>query len=422
MARVVIGGGGVGGLAAALCLHHLGIGDVVVLEAAQNIEPLGVGLNILPNAVRVLRDLEVLDQLSVQAIHTSELRYYNCHGDLIWAEPRGVAAGYIVPQLSIHRGDLHGVLLATVRDRLGYQAVLTGASITGVAEDETGVHARVEHADGSFSTISGDLMIGADGMNSTVRAALWPEEGAPARNGVAMWRGTSWTEPFLDGRTMIVSGDDVRRIVLYPVRADGRSGRVMVNWVAAQPAPGGLSLRSGGPSDPERFWSSFDVWSFDWLDISAIIAASEQVHEYPMEDRDPLPRWTCGRVTLLGDAAHAMYPMGSNGATQAVMDGWVLARALAEHDSHDEALLAYETERRPITTELQIKNRSMGPEAVISVAHERAPHGFVNVNDVFTPGELAAISQKYAVVGNFDIDSVNRHSGPENPPEVRRKT
>ncbi|SFR28699.1 2-polyprenyl-6-methoxyphenol hydroxylase [Lentzea waywayandensis] len=420
MARTVIAGAGIGGLVAALSLHHRGINDIVVLEAAQHIEPLGVGLNILPNAVQVLRDLNVLDQLLPQAVQTSELRYYNCHGDLIWAEPRGTAAGYVVPQLSIHRGDLHGVLLATVRERLGYKAVVIGAAITDVVEDEAGAHARVGHADGTFTAFYGDLVIGADGIDSAVRTALWPDQGAPARNGVVMWRGTSWTEPFLDGRTMIVSGDDVRRIVLYPIRTDEKSGRVMVNWVAAQPSLGGTSPRTGGPSDVGRLSSSFAVWNFDWLDISAIIAKSEQVHEYPMQDRDPLPRWTSGRVTLLGDAAHAMYPMGSNGATQAVMDAWVLATALAEHDSLDGALLAYETERRPITTELQIKNRSMGPEAVITVAHERAPHGFANVNDVFTQGELAAISQKYALAGNFDVDSVNRRTGPEISPEARR--
>lgn len=415
--RTVIVGAGIGGLAAALSLHSREIGDIVVFEAAQDIEPLGVGLNILPNAAQVLDDLDVLDQLSTRAISTSELRYYNCRGDLIWSEPRGVAAGYVVPQLSIHRGDLHGVLLAAVRERLGHLAVVTGASITDVASDHTGTHVRVEHADGAWSTVRGDLVIGADGIDSTVRAALWPSEGALANNGLVMWRGTSWTEPFLDGRTMIVSGDDVRRIVLYPIRTDEKSGRVLVNWVAAQPATGDLSPFAGGPSDLERFWSSFDVWDFDWLDISGIITTSEQVHEYPMRDCDPLPRWTSGRVTLLGDAAHAMYPMGSNGATQAVMDAWVLAKTLAEHDSLDDALLAYEIERRPITTELQIKNRSMGPEAAITVAHERAPHGFTDVNDVFTDGELAAISRRYALTGNFDIDSVNRSSGPE----VRQK-
>lgn len=405
--RVLIAGAGIGGLAAALSLHRAGVDEIVVLEAAERIEPIGVGLNILPNATRVLDELGVLDPLSTKAVRTSELCYYNCHGDLVWSEPRGVAAGYHWPQLSVHRGDLQRELLAAVRERLGAQTVMTGAAVIGVTVGERHSGVDVAHADGTRTALTGDVVIGADGIDSAVRAALYPDEGAAQANGVVMWRGTSRVPPFLDGTTMIVSGDDTRRIVLYPIRRTD-SGDVMVNWVAAQPAPGGVVPRPGRPGDLVRFHDTFDAWRFDWLDIPGIISAADELWEYPMLDRNPLPRWTFGRVTLLGDAAHAMYPMGSNGATQAIVDARALADALAGHDCVEDALRAYETARRPVTTQLQISNRHMGPESVITIAHQRAPHGFSDVGEVFTPQELAAISRQYARTGRFDIDSVNR--------------
>ncbi|TWP54017.1 flavin-dependent oxidoreductase [Lentzea tibetensis] len=405
--RVLIVGAGIGGLTTALSLHRTGVHDVVVLEAAARIAPLGVGVNILPNATRVLDELGILEPLLAKATRTGELRYYNCRGDLIWREPRGLAAGYRWPQLSVHRVDLQAELLAAVRERLGERVVVTGALVTGVAVGEHGSSVEVEHADDGCVVVSGDVVIGADGIDSAVRAVLYPDEGAAPGNGVVMWRGTSWVPPFLDGTTMIVSGDDSRRIVLYPIRrAD--TGNVMVNWVCAQPAPDGVVPRSGRTGDLARFRESFDAWRMNWLDIPGIIAAADEMHEYPMLDRDPLPRWTFGRVTLLGDAAHAMYPMGSNGATQAIVDAHALAHALAGHDHVEDGLRAYEAERRPVTTRLQISNRGMGPESVITIAHQRAPHGFADISEVFTPDELAAISAQYARTGRFDVDSVNR--------------
>ncbi|WP_190812454.1 flavin-dependent oxidoreductase [Saccharopolyspora pogona] len=409
--RALIVGAGIGGLTAALCLHNAGVDDVVILEAAESIDPLGVGLNILPNAVRVLSELGVFESLATKAIRTSDLRYYNCHGNLIWSEPRGSTAGYSWPQLSVHRGDLQLALLEAVLDRLGEQAVITGSPVGAVHGGNGRASVEVTRTDGTSAALEGDLVIGADGIDSAVRGGLYPDEESAPGNGMVMWRGTSWVQPFLDGRSMIVSGDDVRRIVLYPIRQAHDTADVLVNWVAAQPAHGELPV-SGGRVDLARFRESFDTWWFDWLDIPGIIAAASEMYEYPMVDRDPLPRWTFGRVTLLGDAAHAMYPMGSNGATQAITDARALGNALVEYDSLDEALFAYEAERRPITTQLQISNRNMGPESVITVAHQRAPDGFSDVSEVFTPNELAAVSQNYARTGRFSIDWVNTNTNP----------
>ncbi|SDN04753.1 flavin-dependent oxidoreductase [Allokutzneria albata] len=409
MPRVLVVGAGVGGLTAALALHRSGL-NVRVVEAASCVAPIGVGLNILPNAVRELAALGLLDKLAESAVATKQLAFYNRYGDLIWQEPRGLDAGYRWPQFSIHRGDLVRVLLDAVRARLGADAVITGARLASHTDGPNGpVVARLAHPDGRRTTLEADVLVGADGIHSTVRAALYPDEGPPPWNGLVMWRGTTWGQPFLTGSSMIVTGDDVRRVVLYPVRRDPASGRVLINWVAAAPS---TTVPDAAPSPRKRVpvsaaMAEFGDWRFPWLDIGGVLAATKEVFEYPMLDRDPLSRWSVGRTTLLGDAAHPMYPAGSNGATQAVVDACALADALSQHSPATAALAEYERIRRPVTTEIQTSNRRMGPEVVITMAHQRAPNGFTDIDEVISPAELAGISARYASTGRFDIDTVN---------------
>lgn len=401
--NVLIAGAGIGGLTTALCLHAVGIEDLRVVEAASEIRPLGVGLNILPNAVAVLAELGLYERLAQQAVLTEELALYHRRGDLIWRESRGLTAGYRLPQLSIHRGYLQAVLLDAVRRRLGPDAVRLGCRVTGRAALPHG-RVRVQLPSTALDV---DVLVGADGIRSAVRASLYPQEGTPPGNGMVMWRGTSWGAPFLTGRSMIVTGDDRHRIVLYPIRRDPAAGGALINWVAARPrlpGDGGLPRRDNRSS----LLDYFGDWRFDWLDIPRIFNSSGDVHLYAIEDRDPLPRWTHGRTTLLGDAAHAMYPMGSNGATQAIVDADTLARLLADGKTPDEALAAYESDRRPAMTALQRSNRETGPEIVITIAHQRAPDGFSDINDVIPAAELAAISRRYARTGGFDVATVNR--------------
>jgi 2-polyprenyl-6-methoxyphenol hydroxylase-like FAD-dependent oxidoreductase len=409
--KILIAGAGIGGLTAALSLHAAGFTEVQILEAARSLRPLGVGLNILPNAVRELTDLGLYDQLAAAAVTTRELAFYSRHGQFIWREPRGLAAGYHWPQLSIHRGHLQAVLAQVVRQRLGAAAIATQSRVVGFTQpSERTVSVTVERTGSGTTDFSDvDLLIGADGIHSAVRASLYPGEGPPPCNGLMMWRGITWAEPFLDGKSMLVTGDDVHRIVLYPI-AEGVNGRVLTNWVAARPDDSDL----GGRGDWNREVSVSEVldhfgnWRFDWLDIRAILSTAVKTYRYPMVDRDPLPRWTYGRVTLLGDAAHAMYPMGSNGATQSIIDARVLARALAATGGDiPQALTAYEAERRHAMTLLQASNRQDGPEAVIATVHRRAPEGFDHLHDVISEQELAEVSARYARTGGFDVESVN---------------
>ncbi|GIJ50365.1 flavin-dependent oxidoreductase [Virgisporangium aliadipatigenens] len=408
--RVVIAGAGIGGLTLALSLHAAGLRDVRLLEAAPRIDPLGVGLNILPSAVRELFELGLGDRLVEVSVRTGALSYYDRHGNLIWTEPRGLAAGYRWPQLSVHRGLLQSVLHDAVRERLGADAVRTDCRVRDLTVG-TGVRVEVEHSSaGDTSTVDADVLVGADGIHSAVRGVLYPRESEPPWNGLLVWRGAVRRRPFLDGNTMIIAGDERRRAVVYPMTGLDPAGTVLMNWALARPAGEEERPRRADwnrPVPPEAFLDAFADLSFDWLDVPALVRACGTGLEYPMVDREPLPRWSFGPVTLLGDAAHAMYPMGSNGATQSVLDARVLAAHLAGDPDVTRALRGYERERRPITTALQEAGRRMGPEQVITLAAQRAPDGFTHVHDVIPAAELAAISHRYAHTGAFDVETVN---------------
>ena len=418
--RVLIAGGGIGGLAVALSLHAVGVTDVTIVEKAAGFDAAGVGLNLLPNAVRELTDLGLGEQLGHGAVATQELKLVSRFGKLIWSEPRGLAAGHRWPQLSVHRGHLQSVLLQAVRERLGCDAVVSGVSLSSFAPRPGGkVRVVLQRAGtGETEARDADLLIGADGIRSAVRACAYPREGAPPGNGMVLWRGTSWAEPYLTGASMVVTGTDTERIVLYPIaKRPGRSG-ALINWVVARPAAKTLDGHDGWRKQVavSEVLDHFGGWRFDWLDIPAILGAAESVYRCPMQDRDSLPCWTFGQATLLGDAAHAMYPVGSNGATQAIVDARALAAALAGVGDIPQALARYEAERRPAMTQLQASNRQGGPETAITVVHRRAPSGFDNLRDVISRRELAAISANYAETAGFDVDHVNgqRPPSPEN--------
>ncbi|WP_440071641.1 flavin-dependent oxidoreductase [Streptosporangium sp. OZ121] len=378
---IVIAGGGIGGLAAALSLHAAGFENLTVHEAAREIRPLGVGINLLPHAVRELTELGLADRLAAIGVATAELAYFDRYGSAIWSEPRGVDAGYRWPQYSVHRGRLQMMLLDAVIERLGPRSVVTGSRVTGPGTE--------------------DLLIGADGIHSAIRARLFPGEGPPPWNGLILWRGTTYGAPFLTGRSMIMVGDGTQKFVAYPIETGERT---LINWIAEKPSGGAAPGRGdwNRPADLAEVEEHFADWRFDWLDVPRIIAGAETAYEYPMVDRDPLPHWTEGNVTLLGDAAHAMYPIGSNGASQAIIDARVLAHSLAHGD-----LAAYEAVRRPATTTLQLANRRMGPEIVMKLAHERAPGGFDDIEQVIPYAERAEIAASYKRTAGFDPDSLN---------------
>jgi 5-methylphenazine-1-carboxylate 1-monooxygenase len=409
---ILIIGGGIAGLTAALSLHQVGV-PCRVFETVSAPRPLGVGINLLPHAVRELTELGLADVLADTGIPTAELAYYSKRGQRIWSEPRGRDAGYNWPQYSIHRGLLQLMLLQAARDRLGAGNILTGYHLTAWGETAAGVTAHfIDKRSGArLPDETGDLLIGADGVHSAVRQTLYPHEGPPLWNGAILWRGTTRAAPFLTGRSMIMAGHEFQKFVAYPIaRAEAAQGEATINWIAERKFRPDHAWqredwnRAGNLSD---FLPAFDGWHFDWLDVPAVIQGADACFEYPMVDRDPLDRWTFSRTTLIGDAAHPMYPIGSNGASQGILDARFLAREIRRAGPTTQALLAYEAERRPATSKIVLANRANGPEQVMQLVEQRAPGGFTRIGDVLTPQELQETAARYKQVAGFDRDALN---------------
>ena len=409
---VLIAGAGMGGLTLALSLHQIGI-PCRVFESVREIKALGVGINILPHACRELVDLGLEDTMDATAIRTKELAYFSKHGKQIWSEPRGLEAGYRWPQFSIHRGELQMILLEAAKERIGAENILTGHHLADWEETPAGIRARfIDKESGrDLGTHEGSLLIAADGIHSTIRAKFFPNEGPPKWNGRILWRGVTLGEPFLSGRTMIMAGYQALKFVCYPIsKAASETGRPMINWIAEREFDPGYQWRRedyNRAAKLEEFLPWFEGWNFDWLDVPGLIRNAEYAFEFPLVDRDPLDSWTRGRVTLMGDAAHPMYPIGSNGASQAILDACVLAREILALGQTHEALFAYEAERRPATTELVLLNRRNGPEQVMQMVEERAPNGFGVVTEVLSQAELEEIANNYKRVAGFQVEALN---------------
>ncbi|WP_055701288.1 MULTISPECIES: flavin-dependent oxidoreductase, partial [Streptomyces] len=418
MIDVLVAGAGIGGLTTALSLHAAGI-DVRVVDAVDELRPVGVGINLLPHAVRELTELGLGGELAATAVAPDEMVHFDRHGNRIWAEPRGRSLGYRWPQYSIHRGALQLLLLDAVRDRLGDHAVRTGTAFVRLAERE-GSALRVILRDVRRAreyAVRVRALVGADGLHSAVRGMLHHGEGPPLWNGIRMWRGTVDWHPVLGGRTVAVAGSNATaKLVVYPIsRPAQERGRALLNWVAEVRFPLTHHHGMAGPADWNRSGRLSDVlphyagWRVGDLDVPAMLAATRHILEYPMVDRDPLARWGRGPVTLLGDAAHPMYPVGSNGGTQAILDARVLARCLAHTSPDREAgLRAYEEVRRDAVNAIVLANRDMPADRILQAVAERAPDGFDHVEDVLTPEELAFLDEAYRRTTGVDVTELNR--------------
>jgi 5-methylphenazine-1-carboxylate 1-monooxygenase len=410
---VLIAGAGIGGLTLALMLHKRGLRSII-FEQATEIRELGVGINTLPHAIKELAALDLLPALDKVAIRTKELIYINRHGQEVWREPRGLDGGFEFPQFSIHRGRYQKLLHDAVVERLGVDAVRTGLRLAGFVQDEGGVTAHFTDARFGASSVTqrGDVLIAADGIHSVARRHFYPKEGPPSWQGVLMWRGAADWKPYLSGRSMYIGGGMGAKFTLYPIAEGSTPGTLLTNWAISirvadgtQPPPKESWSRLGRMEEVVPFARRFKVPD---VDVEGLVRATPACYEYPMCDRDPLPRWSFGRVTLLGDAAHPMYPVGSNGAAQATLDARCLADCLKKAEHPMQALHAYEAERLSKTAEIVRLNRSGGPERVIDEVERLAPAGFDYVDRVLSYAEREAIVRGYAGKAGFTQAQVNR--------------
>ncbi len=407
--KIVIAGAGIGGLTAAMCLHRAGF-DVEVFEAVNELRPLGVGINIQAGAVRILSALGLEPALAATGIETRELRYANRHGQTIWADPRGRHAGLPWPQFSIHRGELQMILFEGARRMLGADKIRFGHRLAGFEQRGDGVLAHF-----GARTVECDILIGADGIHSAVRAQLFPHEGPPKWQGILMWRGVTVGKPYLGGATMVQAGHHTQKFVCYPIsRAHAERGEALINWIC--------DLYQGEHATPPRedwnkpgkledFLPRYRDWDFGWLDVPEVIRSAHAIFEFPMVDRDPLPRWSHGRITLLGDAAHPMYPIGSNGASQSIIDGEAITQELSAGDDPEKALRRYEERRLPPMARIVESNRRKGIDLMLDIVEQRAPQGFSDLESVLPADELERIVGDYKKLAAQDRETLMRLAG-----------
>ena len=407
---VLIAGGGIAGLTMALTCHEIGV-PVRVLESVRSIAPLGVGINLQPNAIRELFDLGFADDLDQIGIEATEWALVGRGGNDVWSEDRGRAAGYRWPQYSVHRGRLQMLLYEAVLDRLGPEAVLTGHRVTGYRNTGDGVTVHVDTRDGSTTEITGDVLFAADGLHSAVRAQMHPTQPDPHWGGQILWRGASSGPPIRSGACFTLVGTLSQRFVHYPISAvDPQTGLQLQNWIAeltVDPADGYEASSWNQSAHIDSFLPAFDDWVFDWLDIPSLVRGAPEVWEFPMVDRDPVETWVDGRVCLIGDAAHVMYPVGSNGASQAIVDARVMGAKLVEHGVGIDALRAFEDQLLEPLSQLVLRNRGHGPIGILGLVDERCGGYFDNIDDVIERHEVEEFMQRYKAAAGFAMESLN---------------
>jgi 5-methylphenazine-1-carboxylate 1-monooxygenase len=405
---VFIAGGGIAGLTLGLTLHQIGV-PFHIYESTNEIKPLGVGINLQPNAVRELLDLGLADELDAIGVKTRQYGFYSKLGKTIWEEPRGIWAGYSWPQYSVHRGQLQVMLHDALIKRAGPDCITTGARAIGFENTAEGARLQLD----GRPPVHGSLLIAADGIHSALRKQIAPHEGEPIWNGRILWRATTYGPAYFGGAAMVMIGHDHLRFVSYPLSDPDADGNAVINWIAEKSFDPSTSWKKedwNRAADIADFLPDFTDWRFDWIDVPALIEGAEIVYEYPMVDRDPLPQWSFGNVTLMGDAAHPTYPVGSNGASQAIVDARVIGAMMLEHGNTSAALQAYEDIVRPVATNVGRANRaSGGPDAVLQQVEDLCGGDFDDINDVIPRANLAAHAEKYKTLAGFSVEALNAH-------------
>lgn len=409
--RIIIAGGGIGGLTLALTMHQIGV-PFVVLESAREMCPVGVGINVQPNAVRELFDLGIDSKaLDTIGLPVKEWALVGLNGNEVYAESRGTDAGYLWPQYAAHRGQLHMLLYQTLITRAGKESVVLGAKVKGYSQPASGdVVVNVGNSDGSSNELIGSLLIGADGIHSAVRSQMHPDQPPIHWGGAVLWRGTVRAKPLRTESSFVGLGTHQHRMIIYPISKTDADGKALINWIAEIT----MDNTDGWPSDSwfqeahlESFAHHFDEFQYDWLDVPAMLRSADCAYMNPMIDRNPVSTWVDGSVALMGDAAHAMYPTGSNGASQAIVDARVIGAAFLEHGVTSTALSAYDDRLCSKVSELVLRNRSAGPFGLLNILNDRCGGVFDDIESVLPLEERNEFMEKYKVAAGFAIETLN---------------
>ncbi|MEM6941304.1 MAG: flavin-dependent oxidoreductase [Pseudomonadota bacterium] len=419
---VLIAGGGIAGLALGLTCHQIGV-PFKIFESARYVRPLGVGINLQPAAVRELHDLGLADALASIGVETRDYGMHARFGQDVWTEPRGRFAGYHWPQYSVHRGALLMLLYETLIDRAGTTCIEPGWRATGFESQSGGATLHLESASEGQRAETGDIVIGADGIHSAIRAQIAPDEGPPIWGGNILWRGTTRAKPFKSGASMVLIGYPGLRFVSYPITPPHpKTGEATVNWICNLKMSEGAAFRKEDwtrAADLADFLPHYASFDLDWIDIPGLITGADEVLEYPLVDRDPLPCWRSSKVSLMGDAAHAAYPSGSNGAGAAILDARTLGAALVQHGCTEAALHVYEAEMRPMTSAVTLANRAAGPDAILDEVDRRSGGRFERVQEVMSAEELQAHAEDYKMMAGTSVRQTNQKP-PIIPPEAQQ--
>jgi len=412
---VIIAGAGIGGLTLALTLHEIGV-PCQVLESVPTLKPLGVGINLQPNAVRELYGMGLGPaQLDGIGIQTQEWALVGLNGKDVYSEPRGLKAGYRWPQYSVHRGGLQMLLYRAVVERLGADAVLTGVRVTGYRNRGAGVTVLAEGRE-----IEGSLLVGADGLHSAVRAQMHPKQPPIHWGGAIMWRGVTRGKPIRTGASFVGLGTHRQRVVFYPISRAGADGLADINWVAEITVDNAGGWQNGDWNKKvghDAFIHHFERWTHDWIDIPAMLRGAGDVWEYPMIDRDPVPTWVEGNVALLGDAAHVMYPTGSNGGSQAIVDARVLGAAMLAHGVTPAAIEDYDAKLCKDISAVVLRNRGAGPFGLLNLLDDRCGGTFDDIDAVMPRAEREEFMRAYRSAAGFAMEKLNAA-----PPIVRGRS
>jgi 2-polyprenyl-6-methoxyphenol hydroxylase-like FAD-dependent oxidoreductase len=409
--HVLISGGGIGGLAMGLTLHQIGV-PFTIFESASKLAPLGVGINLQPNAVRELYDLGIgPDDLDTIGVPSREWALVGLNGNDIYSEPRGLLAGYKWPQYSVHRGALQMLLYRKLIERAGSNCVQPGHRVTGYDIHADGVTAHIQRHDGTTISERGTLLIAADGIHSEIRAQMHPNQPPIHWGGAIMWRGTTKAKPIRTGSSFVGLGTHKHRLVFYPISpVDPETGLATVNWIAERTLDSSEGWQKSGwfrQVEIADFIEHFSDWRYDWLDVPDMIARADIAYENPMIDRDPVPTWQDGPVVLMGDAAHAMYPTGSNGASQAVVDARILGAALLDHGVTRSAFAAFNDKLCGPISEVILRNRSAGPFGLLNMVDDRCGGVFDDIDAVIPADERSAFMARYKAAAGFAVEQLN---------------